>query len=102
MAEDMMGLRLQEFARADAAQRQHILDQAIDEFESRPNRGERRRPTTAPGPRWPGPPGGDRASRFRQRMQSGNPQRQAQMAEFFPAVQERRRQRGLSPAPTRR
>lgn len=100
MTEEMMGLRLQAFAKADAAGRRQILDEAIDQWEARRTQMANRPATRPAGERGPGPggpngAGGDRMARMRERMQKGNPQQQALMREFMRAMQERRRERGL-------
>lgn len=104
MTQEMMGLRLQAFAKADAAGRKQILDEAIDQWEARRTQAASRAATRpvgerGPGPAGPGGAGGDRMARMRQRMQKGNPQLQALMHEFMRAMQERRRQRGLPAGP---
>lgn len=104
---DMMMLRAKEFATADEAKRIQILDQTIVMMEM----GQRMRP---------GGSGADRGNRddsqlseedrtkqreqrmaerrrsMQQRIERGNPQRQAYVSEFFKALQKRRDELGLS------
>ncbi|MCE9590594.1 MAG: hypothetical protein K8S99_08740 [Planctomycetes bacterium] len=106
-----MALRAREFALADPTKKVQILDQAIAMMEMFRRGG----PTTRPdGGAGGGPGGGDRPpmsdadrakwqqerqnqfqSRRQQRIEHGNPQKQAYMAEFMKALRARRQQLGL-------
>ncbi|MCC7144887.1 MAG: hypothetical protein IT443_00425 [Phycisphaeraceae bacterium] len=110
LQEDMMQQRMQEFFTATPEERNAMLDKILDSPMGRgggppggPPPGANNAP---PGPgKGPGNrPPGNPAQRMKNRMEKGNPQRQAYMSEFRKAMMERRKERGLpsAPAPGRR
>jgi hypothetical protein len=116
MHENAMTKRMEDFAKAAPAERIKLLDQFIDQMEKGgmgrgPWGGRPGGPGGGPGngaadrrggPGGPGGPGhqhgpGHMRDRIKHMAQEGNPQRAALRGEFFQAIQERRKQRGLPP-----
>jgi hypothetical protein len=120
MHENAMNKRMEDFAKATPEQRTKMLDEIIDQMEKggrgrgpwggRPG-GPGAGPGSPPGPQAaganpqghrPGGPGhrhdpGRMKNRIKRMAEQGNPQRAALRTEFFRAIQERRKQRGLPP-----
>lgn len=101
-----MGLRFQEFARADPDQRRAMLDEDIQKMEAGMAMMKGRRTEGGGGNKGPRP-GGDnrRAERkkmFQDRIQNGDPQDQAYMGEYMKALMQRRRELGLPESPWHR
>ena len=96
--EEMMVQRAREFAKADPKARQAMLDGFIqmEQMMRRNREGGSDRPRSNGGNReeW--------RRRFEERIETGDPQKQAYVGEFFKAMRLRRQELGLDPLPPHR
>ncbi len=108
-----MESHMREFAELPEDQRDAFLDKDIDRMESMRKEFEKRRTEGGDregrgrGPGFGGPDGGgrgdrprteeDREARRRSRLDNTTPEQRAYMMEYFSAVNERRKERGLEP-----
>jgi hypothetical protein len=86
--------RAREFAKADDFQRKQMLDRIIGMQEMASNRGQR-----AGGPPRDGKARAEHDAWMRDRIEHGDPQRQAYVGEFWKALRQRRAELGLPADP---
>jgi hypothetical protein len=93
MGAEWMLNQARDFAKADDFKRRQVLNQIIAMQEAAAGRGERR------GPPREGQARAEHDAWMQEKIEHGDPQRQAYMSEFWKALRQRRREMGLPPDP---